>query len=177
MSEGVSIGVLGFALHLLALLMTLAGIGLSVVVFSMPMSLITSILTVLMAMLYGGMVFKGYQFGRVPAASLAWFQRPFWNSILHFARMMNWQGYDARYKGRGIIDKRGVPVADAELPAIDNLNRCQVLDLEGTLVTDRGLRALYGLNHLHCLVLRKTDVTHEGVFRLQQANPKVWIWY
>ena len=177
MTEGVSVGVLGIGMHLMAGFMTLIMIVFSVLILEMPWSLIVALMTVMCAMLYLGMVYKGYQFMRVPGAKLAWFQKPFWNSALVFARMLNWQGYDSRFKGRGIIDKRGVPVSDSEIPAIDNLGRCQVLDLEGTLVTDRGLRPLYGLQNLHCLVLRKTGVTDEGVFRLQQANPKLWIWY
>ena len=177
MTEGVSVGVLGIGLHLAAALMTVIMVAFSVMILTMPWSLICAILTVMFAMFYVGLIYKGYQFTRVPGASLAWFQKPFWNLLLVSARMMNWQAYDSRYKGRGIIDKRGVPVSDTEVPAIDNLSKCQVLDLEGTLVTDRGLRALYGLQNLHCLVLRKTSVTDEGVFRLQQANPKVWIWY
>ena len=94
-----------------------------------------------------------------------------------FCRRVNWQGYDSRNKGRGIINKRGAPIGDQQIAELENLHRCQVLDLEKTLISDAGLRSFYGLQNLHCLVLRKTNVTAEGVFRLQQANPKLWIWY
>ena len=130
-----------------------------------------------MAALYVGWVYKGYSLARNPGAKLAWFQKPVWNSLLLIARNMKWQGYDKRFKGRVVIDKRMAPIVDDQLPLLDGLTKAQVLDLEGTLITDSGLRHLYGLENLHCLVVRRTKVTPEAIFRLQQSNPKMWVWY
>ena len=65
---------------------------------------------------------------------------------------------------------------DVELAEIEELKNCQVLDLEGTRITDRSLQMLYGHKHLQCLVLKRTKTTHDAVFRLQQAQPRLWIW-
>lgn len=102
---------------------------------------------------------------------------PFWNLILWSARRMKWEGYDSNIKDRKIVDLRNAPVTDATLPAVDGLSVCHVLDLENSSVSDSGLRQLYTLKTLQCLVVKNTNVTHEGVVRLQQARPKLWIWY
>ncbi len=102
---------------------------------------------------------------------------PIWNCLLVAARYLDWQKYDSRFAGRKIIDLRKTPTTDSQLPAIDGLQNCQVLDLEGSAVTDAGLSQLYGHLHLRCLVLRNTEVTPTGVARLQQAIPRLWIWY
>ena len=175
-SEGVSITLLEWGLHcLLAILfgiLVLAGI-----LLGGKTGIAICISVALLALAYLGFVYKGHDLRSNPRAKLAWFQKPFWNAILHFARLMNWQNYDRRLRGRKIIDRRRAPLVDENIPTLEGLAICHVLDLEGTLVTDRSLRCLYGLRYLRCLVLRKTKVTHEGVLRLQQANPKLWIWY
>ena len=121
-------------------------------------------------------IIKSRQVASDPRAKLGLLAIP-WNLLLVFARMMNWQGYDAKLKGRKIIDLRNAPVNDATLENIDGLAKCNVLDLQNSLVSDGGLRQLYGLKNLQCLVLINTKVSHEGVVRLQQAKPKLWIWY
>ena len=121
-------------------------------------------------------IVKTRQLATNPVARLG-FLTPFWNILLVAARAMNWQGYDARFKGRKIVDLRNAPLTDDQLPNVEGLRTCQVLDIENSMVTDRGLRHLYSLTDLRCLVLRKTKVTHDGVIRLQQAHPRIWIWY
>ena len=125
---------------------------------------------------YISAVLKARQLTKNPKARLNFFQRPFWNLLLVAARMMRWEKYDTQYSGRKIIDLRNAPIVDAKVAYIEDLKKCQVLDLENTLITDDGLGPLYGHKHLHCLVVRRTAVTPEGVFRLQQANPQLWIW-
>ena len=117
-----------------------------------------------------------WRLAKKPEASLGALN-PIWNGLLVAARYFEWQKYDSRFAGRKIIDLRKSPISDAQLPAIDGLQHCQVLDLEGSEITDAGLNQLYGHHHLHCLVLRKTGVTPSGVARLQQAIPRLWIWH
>ncbi|MCH2178656.1 MAG: hypothetical protein MK106_07615 [Mariniblastus sp.] len=121
-------------------------------------------------------VVKAWQLTKDPRARLSFLQRPFWNLLLFGARLLRWEKYDAQYTGRKIINLRNAPIVDAKVAYIEDLKKCQVLDLENTLITDDGLEPLYGHKHLHCLVVRRTAVTPEGVFRLQQANPRLWIW-
>ncbi|MFK7767133.1 MAG: hypothetical protein AB8B55_07915 [Mariniblastus sp.] len=182
MNEGVSIKVLEYASHImlgfLGLLLVGAGIicltGLGLGVFG-GVVILTGV--GLATALYCGLVFKGYQFQNDPRARLAWFQKPFWNFILMVARLMKWQAYDSRLKGRTIIRSRDKMFGDYELADHPDLKNCSVLDLQGTRVTDRGLLELYRLKHLRCVVLRKTSVSHEAIFRLQQSLPRLWIWY
>ncbi len=177
MSEGISFRILALVSHILmgvlgCLLAVLAifGVGgFSGVLMLVILGLCTA--------LYVAFVVKGHQLASDPHATLAWFQKPLWNLVLHLARKMNWQNYDERFKGRKIIDCRGEGLTDDKIPQLEGLGLCQVLDLEQTLVTDAGLRHLYGLPNLYCVVLRKTRVTDEGVFRLQQTKPRLWIWY
>ena len=122
---------------------------------------------------YVALVYKSYDLMRNPHARLAWFQRPFWNTILWIARQNNWSSN----RDRTIIDKRGEPITDEEIDKIDNLKDVAVLDLSGTLITDEAFRFFYRMDRLQCLVLKDTDVTHSSVFRLQQTKPKLWIWY
>ena len=119
---------------------------------------------------------KAHQMSVNPRARLAFWQRPFWNAVLWFARALNWEKYDSRLVGRVVIDLRNAPISDDRIPEIEGLKKCQVLDLENTMITDRGLLYLYGLPHLQCLVVRKTKVGPEAVARLQQANRRLWIW-
>ncbi len=121
-------------------------------------------------------VFKAWQLTRNPRARLSFWQRPCWNGVLFAARLLGWHRYDSRYAGRKIINLRNAPIVDERVAYIEDLDKCQVLDLQNTLITDKGLLPLYGLNNLHCLIVRRTAVTPEGVFRLQQANPRLWIW-
>lgn len=119
---------------------------------------------------------KAHQMSVNPRARLSFWQRPFWNAVLWFARAMKWEKYDSRLNGRVVIDLRNAPIVDDRIPEIEGLKKCQVLDLENTMITDRGLLHLYGLPHLQCLVVRKTKVSPEAVARLQQANRRLWIW-
>jgi hypothetical protein len=128
-------------------------------------------------LLYAGMAYKGYQFLRNGNAKLAWFQKPFWNGILAFCRSRDWQGMEAKYRNRNVVDFRGEAVTDAKLVQRKEFKSAQVLDLEGTLVTDQTIEQLYHLKHLQCLVVRKTKVSHLAVTRLQQSFPKLWIWH
>ena len=128
-------------------------------------------------LLFLGMSFKGYRFLKNGNTKLAWFQKPFWNGILAICRKRKWQGFDARYRNRNVVDFHGDPVTDSSLLQKAELKSAQVLDLEGTLITDQTIELLYQLKHLQCLVVRKTKVSHLAVTRLQQSFPKLWIWH
>ena len=119
---------------------------------------------------------KVKQIGSDPQATLG-ILSPFWNLVLYFARRMKWEGYDSNLKDRHVVDLRNAPVTDASLQSVDGLGECSVLDLENSTISDNGLRQLYSLKSLDCLVVKNTDVTQDGVVRLQQARPKLWIWY
>ncbi|MCH2183113.1 MAG: hypothetical protein MK108_14020 [Mariniblastus sp.] len=172
MSEGVSFSMIATI-----------GSGLLTVAYALLMALMlltghwvwAAVLTGLF-FLYCLCVHKAWQLTRSPRARLNFWQRPFWNLLLYSARILNWQKYDKQYAGRKIINLRNAPIVDDKVPYLEDLDKCQVLDLENTLITDKGLLPLYGLTQLQCLVVRRTGVTHEGVFRLQQANPRLWIW-
>lgn len=178
MSEGVSVKYLEYGSHAL---MGVFGLSLAIaslvcMAWSILGGLFLLFITVSISLLYIGLVYQGHQFLRDPRARLAWFQKPFWILVLRFSRMMNWQAYDGRLKGRKIITERDPGFGDRDLASLDGLKACQVLDLEGTNVTDRGLQELYSLKHLQCVVLRGTKVSPESVFRLQQSFPRLWIW-
>ena len=181
MNEGVSVKLLEWGSHLglgflgfFLLMVSIAGFfGIGV---GPTVGLVLFMGTIIVGLLYIGMVIKGKQFRRNPRARLAWFQRPFWNGVLFFARAMNWQAYDSSLKGRNIIKVRDREFGDHQFDELEGLKKCHVLDLQGTKTTDRGLLELYSLKHLQCLVLKNTNVSPEGVFRLQQSFPRLWIW-
>ena len=182
MNEGVSVKVLEYGAHIMlgiwgVFMMMAALLGILGFGVSRTLGVVMLIAVVMGAFLYIGLVYKGHQFLRDPNARLAWFQKPFWNLLLLFSRMMKWQNYDARLKGRGIIKVRERFFRDEQILELEGIKSCQVLDLQGTSITDRGLLDLYGLKQLQCVVLKKTDVSHEAVFRLQQTFPRLWIWY
>jgi predicted RNA-binding Zn-ribbon protein involved in translation (DUF1610 family) len=120
---------------------------------------------------------KAQRLAKDPRARLGWLLGICWKTVLLLSRQMHWQNYDANLKGRKIIDLRGQTMTDENLAMVGGLNNCQVLDLTGTRISDRGLESLYGMTNLKCLVLNKTLVTNDGVFRLQQSNPRLWIWH
>ena len=128
-------------------------------------------------LLFGGMSYKGFQFLRDGNTELAWFQKPFWYSILTFCRMRNWQGLDSKLQNRNIVDLRGKDITDADLAQHDELKSANILDLEDTKITDAAIEMLYELKHLQCLVVRSTEASHLAVTRLQQSFPKLWIWH
>lgn len=176
-NEGVSVGFIGMLLHVLMGLLSTILLASAFFIKNQSIAIALAVVVILSVLLYAGFIFKGYQLASNPRSKLAWFQKPVWNLILFFSRKLKWQRYDSTLKGRLVIERRGEPLVDEKVSSIEGLNRCQVLDLEGTLITDKALRQFYGLTNLSCLVLRKTNVTHEGVLRLQQANPRLWIWY
>ena len=175
-NEGVSVRMLEIGLHcmlgVLAFIVTLsfALLGGGYRVFGIAF-------VIAAGLLYVGFIYKGHQIAKNPKAKLAWFQKPFWNALLHVCRKLGWTKYDSRLKNRLIIDLRNAPIVDQKVPHLEGLTKCSVLDLEGTMITDDALKHLYGLKHLHCLIVRRTSVTHEGVIRLQQSNPRMWVWY
>jgi phage FluMu protein Com len=172
-SEGLPVVVLTSMLHFLfavmsvgmAALIVFATVGLQQVAY------LALLLTVVF--FYVALVYKAYDLMRNPYARLAWFQRPFWDLALWFSRKRDW----ANEKKRLVIDKRGVPLTDADLDKTEGLANASVLDLEATLITDDAFRFFYRMERLECLVLKNTDVTHANVVRLQQAKPNLWIWY
>jgi uncharacterized membrane protein YuzA (DUF378 family) len=177
MSEGLPFHVLTYLSHGMFGFLALFLMGVALVGVGGTTGAVMFVLVGLAAALYVALVLKGRQLASDPRATLAWFQKPFWNLVLWLARRANWQGYDERFRGRKIIDCRGEGITDSKILQLEDLGQCQVLDLEDTPITDAGLRHLYGLPNLYCVVLRYTQVTDEGVFRLQQSKPRLWIWY
>ena len=127
------------------------------------------------AFFYLANVWKMWQFRHDPYTQLAWFQRPFWDGVLWYCRKQNWA--DAKNPKRVVIDARHSPMTNRELDKVKDLKNASVLDLEGTMINDDAFRFFYRIDDLQCLVLKDTAVSHEAVFRLQQARPKLWIWY
>ena len=129
------------------------------------------------SIVYLAFAFKAYQFLMQPGAQLAWFQKPFWITILGLARSKNWRDYDARLSNRTVVTADNRHLTDADIFDLPEIRQAEVLDLENTLVTDAGLKSLYQLTNLECLVLRNTQVTAAEVYRFQQTFPIVWIWF
>lgn len=173
LSEGMPISVITSMIHFLLVVMS---VGSAALIFFAASGLVrVALFAGLLAVVffYVALVVKSYEFLRNPHARLAWFQRPFWNLVLWFARRNQW----ASNRDRVVVDKRNTPLTDEEIDKIENLKDVGVLDLEGTLVTDEVFRFFYRMDRLQCLVLKGTAVSHESVFRLQQTKPKLWIWY
>lgn len=173
LSEGMPVVVLTSMIHFLFTLVSIGAAGLIVVSTEGLTKVAMLGLLGVGVFFYVAWVYKSYDLMRNPHARLAWFQRPFWNLILWVARQQNW----AAAVPRVVVEKRGVPLTDEDLDKVEDLDNASVLDLEGTLVTDDAFRFFYRMEKLQCLVLRDTGVSHSAVFRLQQAKPKLWIWY
>ena len=173
LSEGMPVAVLTSMLHFLFVVLSM---GAAALIFFAATGLVrVALFAALLAAMffYVALVYKSYDLMRNPHARLAWFQRPFWNTILWIARRNGW----ASNRERTVIDRRGVALTDDEIDKIDDLKDVAVLDLEGTSITDDAFRFFYRMDRLQCLVLRNTNVSHASVFRLQQTKPKLWIWY
>jgi hypothetical protein len=110
-----------------------------------------------------------------PPARLNFVERPLWNIVWHIGQSTGWKVL--LNSDPLVIDVRNQNLDDDRLLAIPRLAECQVLNLSENPITDRGLAMLHGLKLLRCLALRRTKVTAEGIFRIQQALPRVWIWY
>lgn len=173
LSEGMPVVVLTSMIHFLFAVVSIGAAAL-IVISAQGLSRV-AILGALLAgvFFYVALVYKSYDFLRNPHARLAWFQRPFWNLILWWARKQKWDAGANRI----VIDKRDLTLTDEDLDKVENLKNVSVLDLEGTQITDDAFRFFYRMDQLQCLVLRNTDVSHANVFRLQQTKPKLWIWY
>ncbi len=174
-SEGVPPGILALILHVLfaALIVVLSGI-----VYTNTQGMMCVTLAAIItagAFFYVATVWKIRQFRHDPYATLAWFQRPFWDGVLWYCRKNGWA--DPKHPNRVIIDKRHSLLTDQELDKVKDLKHAAVLDLEGTRVSDGAFRFFYRMDNLQCVVLKDTEVSHEAVFRLQQTRPKLWIWY
>ncbi len=182
MSEGVSVKFIVLAGNLVvgAMALMLAGIS---VLFLTGLGLgpivggVLLFLTIVSTCFYLGVVYKSRQFMHKPVAQLAWFQRPFWRSMLFLSRFMKWERYDGALKGRRVITVRDRMFGDNDIMEHEGIKNVQVLDIQGTNLTDQGLLNLYDLKHLQCVVLRGTHVSPEAVFRFQQTYPRLWIWY
>ncbi len=175
MTGSVSLSTMAWIVALLFSIATLLIVAVLILVGTVA-TYITAGFLVAMYVFFIAWMIKAHQMSVNPRARLSFWQRPFWNSVLWFARAMKWQNYDSRLEGRVVIDLRNAPITDDRIPEIEGLKKCQVLDLENTMITDRGLMHLYGLPYLQCLVVRKTNVSPEAVARLQQANRRLWIW-
>lgn len=177
MSEGVPMKILSLLAHVIIPMLLTALMVFAVLVVGGFWGGFMFLIFFLSLLLYIALAYKGYQFLRDGNARLAWFQKPFWYGILALCRARNWQGFDAKYRGRNVVDFHGDPITDTKLAQRKELKSAQVLDLEGTLITDQTIEQLYRLKHLQCLVVRNTKVSHLAVTRLQQSFPKMWIWH
>ena len=175
LSDGVSPSVLAIASHavvgtvVVALVLLAIGLG-------GPGAVAVWIGSALFVGCYVVLFVDTHQLAMKPKKQVPFYLKPIWLGVLMIARMMRWQHYDSKLKGRQITDVRGTTFGDRNLLEIDELNLCQVLDAGGSSLTDNGLAAMHDLKHLRCLVLRGTHVSDEGVFFLQQALPQCWIW-
>ena len=176
MSDGTGVKLLAVASHSFVTL-SLLGLMLTALFLGGSASIFVIIAGILLGGGYALLVHQAKRLARVPMARVPFYLRPLWNLLMRLGRWQKWQKYDSRLVDRVIIDARGQAYGDRDLLAEEQLNRCQVLDVQGTDITDSSLNAMHGLKHLRCLVVRKTHVTPEAVFRLQQALPRVWIWY
>jgi hypothetical protein len=177
MSEGVPLRMLGLFANIAVPFCLIGLMAFSLLVIGGIFGGFCFLLAFVSLLLFGGLVFKAYQFLRDGNARLAWFQKPFWFGILCWCRSRKWEGIDASTRNRNIIDHRGDPITDASFAELKGLKTVQVLDLEGTMITDESIKLLYQAKHLQCLVVRNTKVTHLAVTRLQQSFPKMWIWH
>jgi len=174
-AEGVPPGVLIAVLHCLFAAFTVAALFVVSTSMSGLMFVATFAFVLAIAFFYIATTWKTWQFRRDPHTQLAWFQRPFWDSVLWYCRKNKWA--DSKNPNRVVIDGRQSSMTNQELDKVKNLKAASVLDLEGTMITDEAFRYFYRIDDLQCLVLKDTAVSHEAVFRLQQARPKLWIWY
>lgn len=173
-ADGVSLKVIGYIVFAVSCLFGLVMIAFGILSQSILGAVIAAIAAFYLFFIFS-VFLKTKQLATQRNAELG-ILSPFWNLILTFARMQDWQKYDSRLRGRVIIDRRDKPVNDAELAQLGGLKNCQVLDLENSTITDNGLKVLYGLPNLRCLVLKNTDVSDEAVTTLQQQYPRLWIW-
>jgi hypothetical protein len=174
-AEGVPPGVLVIVIHCLFFAFVVAAMLVVCTSTSGLGFVVMFALVLAMAFFYSATAWKTVQFRRDPHTRLAWFQRPIWDAILWYCRKNNWP--DAKNQNRVIIDRRQTSLTNQELDKVKNLKSASVLDLEGTMINDKAIRYFYRIDDLQCLVLKETEVSHEAVFRLQQARPKLWIWY
>ena len=174
-SEGVPVVVVSSMMHFLAAVFIFFALFVVITTATGLMFFVGIAFIATLGFFYGAWAYKCYSFRHDPHARLAWFQRPFWDIVLWSCRKNNWK--DGKSKDRVVIDQRETALTDQLLDKLPGLKNAQVVDLEGTLVTDDAFRYFYRMDRLQCLVLKDTEVSHEAVFRLQQAKPKVWIWY
>ncbi len=174
-AEGVPPGILAVMLHVLFTVFTLVALFVVYTGTNGLMLVAAGAFVLAIAFFYAATVWKTLQFSRDPYTQLAWFQRPFWDGVLWYCRKNNWA--DAKNPSRVVIDRRQSSMTNQELDKVKGLKSASVLDLEGTMITDDAFRFFYRIDDLQCLVLKDTAVSHEAVFRLQQARPKLWIWY
>ena len=174
-SEGASVQVIKWGLVVLVtilyLVMAIAGVIIGQVWSFVSVGLFTMAYVVFLLA-----ILKAQQLAREPRAKLGWLA-PAWLLVLIWCRFMGWKRYDSRLANRLIINRNNSPITDEKILQLENLKKCQVLELENTMISDLGLLHLYGLSQLQCLVVRRSKVSHEGIFRLQQAHPRMWIWY
>ncbi|MEM7456373.1 MAG: hypothetical protein AAF456_18650, partial [Planctomycetota bacterium] len=136
-NEGVSINLILVGFHLLVAVLTAILILCSLLVGG-TMGILLLGCVLLAGGFYLAWVIKGYSLARNPRAKLAWFQKPVWNSVLLVARNMKWQGYDKRFNGRVVIDKRMAPIVDDPLAMLDGLTKAQGRDREGPWMSVSG---------------------------------------
>lgn len=111
-----------------------------------------------------------------PGMPLYGWQKKLWNLVAIMQRTFNWQS-PFRDRKFAVCNFKKQNLRGQDLLDLPGVETCQVLDLQGSEVTDDELKLLRYATNLRRLVLWDTKVTDEGVYRLQQAIPRVWIWY
>jgi len=100
-----------------------------------------------------------------------------WTLTLSFQRAVGWRVPAWPFPTTKALTLHDSTFTDQDLGDIEDLAKYETLDLEGTQLSNAGLEQLQKMKQLRNLVVRRTNVTVAGVQRLQQALPKVSIWF
>ncbi|MCA9121136.1 MAG: hypothetical protein H6822_17410 [Planctomycetaceae bacterium] len=100
-----------------------------------------------------------------------------WALVLGFQRAVGWRVAAWPFPTTKVLTLHDSTFTDQDLQSVEGLSSYETLDLEGTQLSNAALEQLARMKQLRFVVLRRTNVTLAGVQRLQQALPKVCIWY
>ncbi len=100
-----------------------------------------------------------------------------WTIALTVQRAAGWRVAAWPFPTTKALTLHDPTFTDQDLSDVEDLARYETLDLEGTQLSNAGLEQLAQMKHLRYVVVRRTKVTVAGIQRLQQALPKVCIWF
>ena len=100
-----------------------------------------------------------------------------WTITLTVQRAAGWRVAAWPFPTTKALTLHDPTFTDHELRDVEDLAGYETLDLEGTQLSNAGLEQLAQMKHLRYVVVRRTKVTVAGIQRLQQALPKVCIWF